>query len=204
MAKRETCDFKIEAGSELTLCALDKNHKGDHSPVRSAERVEEFHVTVDGVNPIDWFNFCSDHEVKPLHIELNTMGLQLMCALGEDPEVLIKKLTTYEWPGAETVRVVRVKHEVNPMTANERPVYYECHVKLEGPMLGNIPMSSRDLYRGNRWYLTKRSANPFSAEDFYRGVVKRMDNRSNQKVLGFEYEVCVQDSNPSLDSGWAR
>jgi len=200
MAKRETCDFKIEAGSELVLCALDKNHKGDHSPFKPAERIEEYHVTVEDINPIDWFNFCHDLDVKPLHIELNNMNLQLMCALGEDPEVLIEKL------GADykDARVVRVKHEVNIMTAEERPVYYECHVKLEGPMLGNIPMSSRDLYRGNRWYLTKRSVSPFSAEDFYRGVIRRMENRSNQKVLGFEYEVCVQDTNPSIDAGWAR
>ena len=29
----ETCLFKIEAGSELTICVLDLGHKGDHSPV---------------------------------------------------------------------------------------------------------------------------------------------------------------------------
>lgn len=163
------------------------------------ERHEEFHVTVEGMNPIDWFNLCSDLDIKPLHIELNNMNLQLMCATSENPEELVEKINAIE--GA---RVVRVKHEVNIMTAEERPVYYECHVKLEGDMLGNIPMSSRDLYRGNRWYLTKRSASPFSAEDFYRGVIRRMENRSNQKVLGFEYEVCVQDTNPSIDAGWAR
>jgi hypothetical protein len=170
------------------------------APANEVERLEEFHVTVEDVNPIDWFNFCHEHSIKPLHIELNTLGLQLMCATDSDPAELIE-LFQAAFPEG---KVARIKHEVNLMTAEERPVYYECHVKLEGPMLGNIPMSSRDLYRGNRWYLTKRSASPFSAEDFYRGVIRRMENRSNQKVLGFEYEVCVQDTNPSLDSGWAR
>jgi hypothetical protein len=167
---------------------------------KPVERQEEFHVTVEGVDPIDWYNFCHEQGVKPLYIELNNMNLQLMCAMKVDPDEMIELFGT-SFPDA---KVVRVKHEVNVMNAEERPIYYECHVKIDGPLLANIPMSSRDLYRGTRWYLTKRSVNPFSANDFYQGVIKRMENRSNQTVVGFEYEVCVRDTNPSIDSGWAR
>lgn len=166
------------------------------------ERHEEFHVTVDGVNPIAWFDFCTNQGVKPLYIELNTMGLQLMCGLEDEKAMdVFTELFGSEFPEG---KIVRVKHEVNVMNDSERPVYYECHVKIDGPMLINQPMASRDLYRANRWYLTRRSPNPFSAEDFFRSVQKRMENRANQKVVEFEYEVCVSDSNPGLDAGWAR
>lgn len=164
------------------------------------ERHEEYHVTVDGIDPMAWHQFCTDQGAKPLHIELNTMGLQLMCAMSVDPDEFIE-LFGSEFPDA---RVVRIKHEVNIMNDDERPVYYECHVKLEGEMLPNQIMSSRDLYRGTRWYITKRSPTPFSGEDFFRAIQKRMEHRSNQKVLGFEYEVCVRDTNSSIDAGWAR
>lgn len=163
-------------------------------------RREEYHVTVEDIDPIDWYNFCHEQGVKPLFIELNTMGLQLMCAMDVDPDEMINLLGT-EHPNA---KVVRVKHEVNMMNEDERPKYFEAHIKIDGPMIHTMPMASRDLYRATRWYLTKRSPNPFDAKSWFESVVRRMEPRGNQKVVGYEYEVCVADSNPSIDAGWER
>lgn len=174
------------------------------------ERHEEYHVTVDGIDPIAWHAFCSDQGVKPLYIELSTRNLQLMCALKSLPAEGASDAPTFsDFTDAiaasfPEVRIVREKFEVNVMNQDERPVYYECHVKIDGPMLFNFPMASRDLYRQARWYVSKRSRNPFDADAFYRQILKRFEGRANQKIVGYEYEVCVRDTNHALDAGWEQ
>lgn len=176
-------------------------------PTEPVKRSVEAHVTVGNVDPIEWFNFCHEHTLKPLYIELSNHAIQLMCAVavaGPDDEFLktLQEDFREAFPQGE---VLRVKVETNLMTPEERSVYYECHVKIDGPMRTDMPwMSSRDLYRKDRWYLTLRSPHPFDGEAFYRKVIKRLEGRATQRVVSYEYEVAILDTNPGLDAGWDR
>lgn len=175
----------------------------------------EWHVTVEG-SPILWHRLCTDLGIKPLWIELSNFERQLMCASKQDPrEILLG-------PGvARQFKVVRIKHEVQPVTRTfdvstysdpavyytqltpppEHVCYYECHVKIDGPFIPNLPNASRDLFRDNRWYLTERSDKPFDPSWFLlhcRFILRH----STCNVVGGEYEACILDTNRGLDNRW--
>lgn len=152
-------------------------------------RREEWHVTVDATDPITWWQFCQRQGIKPLYIELSNFYRQVMCACSFDPTELIK---------SNGIFVMRTKHEVEakPHEVIPNAVYYECHVKLDGQMAVKAPKASRDLYRADRWYATKRQLTPFDPTAF----IERMHKYG--RVAGFEYEACVLDTTPALDSGW--
>jgi hypothetical protein len=160
-------------------------------------RHEEWHATVEG-NPIEWYQFCIDHGFKPLFIELSNMTLQLMCASDMDPRPAL--LGRWE--------VLRVKHEVSEPRDDEQVLYWECHVKINGPYRRDLAKklahrTSRDLYRGGyRWYVTHRQGTPFDAEALVDNYVRRMANYRGLSVDGHEYEACILDTNPALDENW--
>jgi hypothetical protein len=152
-------------------------------------RREEFHVTVEG-SPVEWYFMCKSEGVKPLWIELNTGELQLMCAARS-------RIVDF----GPDFRIIRVKREVSETYPGEHPTYYECHVKLDGPFQRNFPMSSRDLYRAERWYATKRSPRPFNPTTFVEAV---RELAPNSRVRGYEYEIAIEDTNRLLDDKWIR
>lgn len=164
------------------------------------ERHEEFHATIEGIDPIIWHRICLDNGIKPLYIELSTRNLQIMCAMHADPRQPEGDLVPFEQAiKDEGGKIVRLKREVSELAEGETPIYYECHVKLDGPVRWDRRNVSRDLYRVDRWYVTKRSPSPFNAEEYVKltaGMTK------GSKIAGFEYEICIEDTNPSLDLGW--
>lgn len=149
---------------------------------------EEWHVTVEG-DPIEWKHLCDHLWMKPLWIELSNFSTQLMCASATN--VNPREI-------GPNFRIVRVKHEVSELRLSDRPTYYECHVKLDGQFNPKLPNSSRDLYRSARWYVTKRSPRPFDALRFVNGV----ESLTSSRVAGYEYEICINDTNRLLDDGW--
>ncbi len=179
-------------------------------------RHEEFHVTVEG-DPFRWQGFCVSHGIKPLWIELNNFETQLMCASPTDPTEFIKAAG---WP------IVRVKQEVAPVSIDvtthgvdpkdwpqilrtfplakgETALYHECHVKIDGPFISWMPMASRDLYRHNRWYVTKRQERPFDPDRFAKHVKFILDHEPGGcRIAEHEYEVCIVDSNKDIDKNW--
>lgn len=181
----------------------------------NAPRHEEWHVTVEG-DPIAWWNFCSGKAgwenyygrnvvVKPLYIELADRRLQLLSAMSFDPSKTVegddKAPTFLQACHHGGFKVVRVKHEVSALRPGDVPLYYELHVKLDGPFRTDRSGASRDLYRENRWYQyrTERSSQPFDAFDY----IARFVTQSKPSVMaGFEYEACLLDTNPGLDAGW--
>lgn len=172
-------------------------------------RVEEWHVTVENVHAVDWFNFCNEFEgVKPLYIELSTRALHMMCAMADDPRAPRGedgKSPSFEqeilgYFAEHGVKIVRVKHEVSALRQGEKICYYEAHVKLDGDMRVDRKLTSRELYRGGRrWYMTKRSPEPFNPSVFAKQAVGMS---KGSKIVGCEYEICVEDTNPKLDEGW--
>jgi len=152
-------------------------------------RHEEWHVTVDGIDPITWRLFCLEHNIKPLYIELNNFNTQLMCAANFDAEEMI---------ASAGINIVRVKHEVSLPVHGEPVVYWECHVKLDGPFVPEVEMSSRDLYRVDRWYATMRQPKQFDYQAFVDYIVRP----SGCKYAGHEYECAIKDTNPAIDRGW--
>jgi hypothetical protein len=166
-----------------------------------APRHEEWHVTVEG-DPLAWATFCQEREAKPLYIELSDRRLQLLSALSFDPEEDTGAGCSFlDEATAAGFKVVRLKHEVSTLRPGEIALYYEAHAKFDGPFRHDQRSSSRELYRGNRWYLTRREAEPFSLEQF-EAATRLMSKPS--KFVGSEYEVCIFDSNPALDDGWLR
>jgi hypothetical protein len=153
-------------------------------------RHEEWHVTVLG-DPVLWGVFCSNNGIKPLYIELNNYERQLMCACRTDPTDLIRKHPRFT--------IIRRKHEVNRLFEHEIPLYYEQHVKFDGRFDPSLPWSSRDLFRQRRWYLTKRWRSDFNPI-YFADTAKEMATSS--KLAGWEYEICVEDTNPELDARW--
>lgn len=156
-------------------------------------RHEEWHVTVaPDTDVVEWYLFCRAVGIKPLHIELNNFERQLMCAASFDP------LTVILHAG---FTVIRSKYEVSALLPGETAMYWECHVKLDGPFMPALAGSSRDLYRQERWYSTRRSyVRPFLSSDWVLATRNAVDNRNT--IAGFEYEAAIFDSNPSLDARW--
>lgn len=186
--------------------------------------LQELHITVTG-DQHQWRGFCTRLGIKALHIELSTFERQLMCAIpgswwvneyGKDvPVVAISHSLTNEMHRAG-FQVVRVKHEhqaeivevvgiVNHLQREPEQTYgvkyYECHVKLDGEFMPYLQMTSRDLFRDERWYCTLRQATPFNPRDFVDHV--RNSTRGHAVIAGWEYEACVLDTNPELDARWA-
>jgi hypothetical protein len=188
---------------------------------------EEWHVTVDG-DPTQWRGWCVMHDIKPLWIELNTFERQLMCAFPGDRGRQVDRGNERAASLIEGIHhsfnVVRIKHEVAPVKldvsthsspntfietfGDVTPIYYECHVKLDGPFRPAMQMSSRDLFRAERWYVTRRQQTPFNAQEFVdmvRGWVALPDGwRGPSVVHSFEYEAALLDTNPNLDVNWQR
>jgi hypothetical protein len=147
---------------------------------------------------MSWHAFCtSERNVKPLYIELPNGELQLMCQMSDDPDPSF--LEACEDAG---FKIVRIKHEVNQLRDDETALYYECHVKVNGPWMKNIAMISRNLYRAGRWYITRRLESPFDGQQFSDLCRLRLDKSKYQKFDGFEYEIVVEDTNPDLDARW--
>lgn len=193
---------------------------------QAAARHEEHHITVDPstVDPIRWHRLCVlAFNIKPLYIELNDHRTQLMCAV---PKADVSNLL--HLIARQDVKVVRVKHEVQELSPidvtshggadvmyitqhrGEVIRYFECHVKLDGPFCPELPGSSRDLYRVNRWYVTKRSRRPFDPLDFVHRVehaaalkARELGSwRQPSVVAAFEYEAAIIDTNPAIDDRW--
>jgi len=184
----------------------------------------EFHITVNG-DPFQWRGWCIRNGIKPLWIELNNFNRQLMCAItGDDmrqaciPQAMIDAgdVTPYTRDIVKAgFEILRVKHEVEPGridVTNHGDIahkfivrelrgacYYECHVKFDGPFKPFLPMTSRDLFRADRWYATFRAPQPF---DFAGFVHEMCAATPDCTYAGFEFEACLHDSNVMLDKGW--
>ena len=166
-------------------------------------RREEWHVTVSGIDAPEWHALCRDLDVKPLHIELSNLDLQLMLATSRNPTSFINAFPS-------RVHVTRIKHEIEvpPCFAGVHPslggpIYYECHVKFDGMRFpAHAPyLMSRDLYRENRFYATKRQRTPFDPSAFVRETMGRFHYAI---YAGHEYEACLTDTNPNLDADWIK
>jgi hypothetical protein len=163
-----------------------------------APRHEEWHITVKG-DPVRWADFCREHDLKPLFIELQGGATQLMCASSFDPSILLLDLVDEN--ERQLFTIIRVKHEVSVLRDGERALYYEAHVKFNGPWRTDRKGVSRDLYRAHeqRWYMTHRQATPFDAAAFgAKATVLARPSRFDE----VEYEACILDTNPALDGGW--
>lgn len=170
---------------------------------------EEWHVTVKG-DPFQWRGICAQLGIKPLWIELNNFERQLMSASGFNP-LTITNVSGQSVIEAAGFKVERIKHEVQPSDpaqlgrfGPDDVVYYECHIKLDGPFMPQLAMSSRDLFRDSRWYLTRRSAFSFEPSDFLRRVQQYLmrGQMYSGDIAGWEYEVAVMDTNRGIDHRW--
>jgi hypothetical protein len=164
----------------------------------NTKRHEEWHVTVKG-DPIAWAAFCAENGIKPLHIELSNRETQLMCAASFDPRALIHEVLDEN--ERQLFTIIRVKHEVSDLLDGEVALYWEAHVKFNGPFRVDRKGTSRDLFRTHqqRWYMTHRQATPFEAEAF--AARAQMMSKPSQ-FAECEYEACILDTNPALDGGW--
>lgn len=179
------------------LKAIAEEHARQDPP-----RHEELHVTVEG-DPLEWADFCRQFGYKPLYIELSNLSRQLMLAVSyqgaEEAQALADNVQDRGF------RIVRIKHEVSALREGETPIYYETHVKLDGEMRPDRQGASRDLYRSNRWYMTRRAGAvqgqppPFKAEAFVEQAARWAKQST---VVGVESEYCLLDTNPALDAGW--
>lgn len=177
---------------------------------RNRHRHGEWHVTVLG-DPFQWRGFCAAIGIKPLWIELNNFETQLMCAADHDPR---QEIFQGGW------QVIRTKHEVETFpiditTHNQKgptwlpetiegALYYECHVKIDGPFKPVFQMSSRDLFRRDRWYVTKREARPFNGKDFAEDIDRVLNHFPGGQctIDEYEYEAALIDTNHELDDNW--
>jgi len=132
--------------------------------------------------------------------------LQLMCAVGQDwftfksaNGVIDDLLTEITNAGFE---VLRHKHEVSEIREGEKPLYWECHVKIDGTFRTDFGQTSRDLFRKNRWYVTRRLQRRFDGEAFAELIRRRLVGKADQQFDSYEYEACIVDTNPGLDRGW--
>lgn len=132
-------------------------------------------------------------DIEPLYFELSNRTLQLVGMTSKDPSALITLIESKGW------KVVRVKHTVSARIPGEDVVYYEAHVRFHGELRADLKLTSRDLYRHQRWYMTRRSPKEFDAKAFER-LAAGLGKQS--RVLGSTYMVCIEDTNPSLDDGW--
>lgn len=163
-------------------------------------RHEEFHVTVKGDHRL-WAAFCEENGLKPLFIELADAQhtLQLMCEAKFDPRPLIIQMVDEN--DRQLFTIVRVKHEVSALVGDEKALYWEAHAKFEGPWRTDRRGVSRDLYRAHqgRWYMTKRSLEPFDGEGF---ALRAQSLSKPSRFIECEYEACILDTNRALDGGW--
>lgn len=205
------------AGNGMMMCSKHKclilEDSACHLCLLDDGRHHEWHVTVAG-DTLGWVRFCDEHGIKPLLIELSNRNVQHMCAINYDPNVV----QVDPRPGMERTLmesivkagfvVRRVKHEVDRLLEDERSLYFETHVKLDGAFRPDLKGASRDLLRclgdtEGRWYLTKRDTLAFDVERFIRSVRIHVQGRGSASVIaeaGSEY--CLQDTNPQLDRGW--
>ncbi len=163
-----------------------------------ATRHEEWHITVKG-DPLLWAQFCRENGLKPLFLEMPNHTTQLLSASSFDPRPLLNEVLGENERALFTV--IRVKHEVSLARDSEKPVYYEAHVKFNGPFRTDRKGASRDLYRTHeqRWYLTHRQSTPFAADAF---AAKAVSLAKPSRFDAVEYEAVLIDTNPALDGGW--
>lgn len=169
----------------------------DIHPIKA--RAQEYHITVAG-DPWHWRRYIQALNartflppIKALWIELNNFERQLMLA---SPVLCLGEV---EHAG---FRVLRVKHEVGELYRDDpQPLYYECHLKIDGKFRADLPMSSRDLYRESRWYLTKRETHPFNPQPWLWEMQQVLQG-TDARYAGHEYEACLMDDNPGLDARW--
>lgn len=197
----------------------DSNWRKATHAMAHAMRHQEYHITVEG-DPLAWVRTCHELNIKPLWIELNTFERQLMCA--------IKLSREWEWTAeawaecitAHGFTVIRVKDAVCPykldVSTFDKPnqflemptqaLYYECHAKFDGPFRPSWHMSSRDLLREDRWYVTRRQPEPFAVKEWLdmvqRWAFMSDGFRGPSCLAGWEYEAAVLDTNPKLDEHW--
>jgi len=165
-------------------------------------RHEEWHVTVEG-DPVTWHQLLTDKRlragIKPLFIELNNFELQLMCASTFDPQTLIRMWNLAN--PAASFEIIRIKHEVSEVQSGETVLYWEAHAKIDGPFQPRrFDKTSRDLFRHNRWYVTKRREIPFNQEEFRHIVQTGLPFGCT--LAEVEYEACLVDTNRELDRDW--
>lgn len=173
------------------------NQELDRVAPLSAERHQEWHITVKG-DPFEWRRFCHSFGIKPLWIELSNFDRHLMCAIDREP--IFESFTRIlEFPTSK-FEIIRIKHEVMPDGTEQNPIYYECHVKLDGTFLPYACCASRDLFRDQRWYQTLREPYKFDPKPFVDHVRESMG--ADNQIVGVEYEVALTDTNPLLDAGW--
>jgi hypothetical protein len=178
---------------------------------------EEYHVTVEG-DPFQWRGYCVGANIKPLWIELNNFERQIMCAITPknleddccDLDAFVKDIS-------RRFTVVRVKKEVQPARSRRLDVRKSRRVHLltachpERDLLRvprevgrqvqpRLRRASRDLFRAERWYVTKRQREPFNPDDFARLIANMVSYDS--KFVAFEYEAAILDTNPELDARW--
>jgi hypothetical protein len=86
-------------------------------------------------------------------------------------------------------------------------IYWEIHAKFDGPFRPAWHMSSRDLFREDRWYLTRREPQPFRFKEWLdmvqRWALMQDGWRGPSCLAGWEYEAAVLDTNPNLDARWS-
>jgi hypothetical protein len=175
---------------------------------------EEWHVTVEG-DQHAWRGFCTAIGIKPLRIELSTFEIQLMCAIpgtwvseeyGAHVNPADAMVALHAEIDRKGFRVVRVKREVQ-VAAGETladALYYECHIKIDGPFNPQAPMASRDLFRDHRWYLTRRELSPFDHEHWVTATHIALKTQPGAQIHSWEYECAIVDTHPELDSSWVR
>lgn len=177
-------------------------------------RPDEWHITVTG-DQHHWRGFCTSIGIKPLRIELSTFEVQLMCAIsgswvaeeyGARPDAAIHALQREMMSRGFTT--CRVKHELQAAAHEVIPdaMYYECHIKLDGPFDPQAAMASRDLFREDRWYITRRELAPFDPAAWVRSMRDGLRHFSSSRAVihSYEYEAAVLDTNPALDARWVR
>ena len=170
-------------------------------------RHEEWHVTVDGINPMLWEAHCRAHGWKPLYIELTNGRRQLMLATPDDPRCEMAGYVTRGW-----YTLARVKHEVSDVLPGETACYWEAHYKIDGEWMDSyasaVPAhdfhlaASRDLYRLKRSYVTRRERHRFDPQAGVAFEYVKFSLGPHRTLVGVEYEACLLDTNPGLDDFW--
>jgi hypothetical protein len=198
---------KTESSPESDGPRSDVSSPAEEEALRTLDaklnpRFEEWHVTVENGNPVHWDYVCRMYGIDPLFIELSDFRLQLLCTMRTPPTEPVAgegSPTFLDLCTLEGFTVIRIKHEVSALRDGEVALYYESHLKLDGPFRLDRKDASRDLYRANRWYRTKRSAQPFDAQE-WGGIATSQSKPS--KAVGLEYEAVLVDTNVALDAGW--
>jgi hypothetical protein len=182
----------------------------------------EIHITIDTRGREEstihaWYNFCQQHKIKPLAIELlggsPRQPIQVMCAApANDPNV---RRNLRQAVVAAGFKVSRYKHEVSAVPAGYQPLYWETHITLDRkptsyPHLWGL---SRNLFNpSRRFWLTIRQ--PILCDwpvhehfgsccDHVKCLSSNLDHL--QDLPGYQkhvLEAAVIDTNRGLDHGW--